>query len=250
MGSRSCQVKAVEGDGCAPENAALDGSLREIAQTAAQLFPGSVCSIMLLEGDDLVVRTHYGDLPEAAYQEAPAGIAAKIAAGGEPRMVNDILDSPFAPLARRPGEKGGGFLSAPIRSGGRIVGVINISDRSGSKRFSRRDLHLLTFPTQLVARTLEASRLEGLLRSRLMQTALARRPGQEIVPLAPDSDRLASMVAKTFYREMTRAGFGTDQIIRAATEIISLLGTRVKKHRERKNRSASRRWPEEPLSPR
>jgi hypothetical protein len=43
-------------------------------------------------------------------------------------------------------------------------------------------------------------------------------------------------VAKSFFREMTRAGFDAGQIIGAASEIISQLSTTLNRHGKRRDR--------------
>ncbi|RMD51913.1 MAG: GAF domain-containing protein, partial [Nitrospirae bacterium] len=48
-----------------------------------------------------------------------------------------------------------------------------------------------------------------------------------------EPERLAKLLAKTFYKEMVRAGFGPNHIINAASEIISLLNNNLNRCKKR-----------------
>jgi hypothetical protein len=54
--------------------------------------------------------------------------------------------------------------------------------------------------------------------------------------LSKDPGKVAKLLAKTFYHEMARAGFGPDHMITTATEILSLLSERLDKHKDRRER--------------
>lgn len=219
--------------------------LQELTERTADLLPARICSILLFDplgggqGARLTLAAHSGELPEAASREGTPAIASKVAASGRPLLVNDITHSPFLPLARRPQKETPGFLSVPIFFEGKVAGTLNASHHPGGLTFDERNLLLAETIARHVGSILENAHLGNLLRSRLLQAALARR-GRAARPdqflRGPAASQLATLVAKTFYREMMRAGFGTDQIIRAATEILSLLGERVRRHRSRQDR--------------
>jgi hypothetical protein len=81
--------------------------------------------------------------------------------------------------------------------------------------------------------------LQNLLKSRFAQLALAKESealAGAMIPSGQDSGKVAKFVARTFYRELTKAGFGAEQIIDTATEIISLLGAQVRSHSSRSKR--------------
>ncbi len=46
-------------------------------------------------------------------------------------------------------------------------------------------------------------------------------------------DQVAKIYAKSFYKEMARGGFGANQIISAASEIISQLNDNLEQHSKR-----------------
>lgn len=234
------------GGGDSVPSAAL---LQELAERAADLLPARICSILLFDplggghGARLTLAAHSGGLPDAASGEGIPAIAFEVAASGRPLLVSDITHSPYLPMARRPEEENPGFLSVPIFFEGKVAGTLNASHHPGGASFDQRNLLLAETIARHVGSILENTQLENVLRSRLLQAALARTPKGGSRPEQPlrgaAAEQLATRVAKTFYREMMRAGFGTDQIIRAATEILSLLGERVRKHRVRQNRVGS-----------
>jgi hypothetical protein len=60
--------------------------------------------------------------------------------------------------------------------------------------------------------------------------------GDIVTQSIQNPSQLSKMLARSFYTEMTRAGFDFSQIIGAATEIISELASNVRKHSDRKQR--------------
>ena len=104
---------------------------------------------------------------------------------------------------------------------GSIVG----SDRR--QRYGEQDLHLLDIVTRYIDRVVEVIQLRCLLNSRFAQLAVLGEcgvPEHRTLPAASrNPDALAKLVARSFYREMAKAGFCSRQIINAASEIISQL---------------------------
>lgn len=201
--------------------------LQELAERAADLLPARACSILLFDplgggrGARLRLAAHSAKEGESA-DMTPPHVTLQVTESGRPILTADPS-----------------FLSVPIFFEGKVAGTLNAS-RPGGGGFDERNLLLAETIARHVGSVLEKAQLGNILRSRLLQAALARKskgersPGQPLRGAA--AEELATLVAKTFYREMTRAGFGTDQIIRAATEILSLLGERVRKHRTRQKR--------------
>ena len=50
---------------------------------------------------------------------------------------------------------------------------------------------------------------------------------------------MANILAKSFFKEMTRAGFGSSQIVNAASEIIAQLSGSLNRHSRRLERKSS-----------
>lgn len=65
--------------------------------------------------------------------------------------------------------------------------------------------------------------MQSLLRSNYAQFALAQERNLEFISIGQNPGSAAKILAKTFYNEMSKAGFGADHIITTATEILSLL---------------------------
>jgi len=224
----------------------LDESLNDFTAMAANILNVDNCSIMLFrEGDKagdfrLRVFAKTGHLPEVAFREAVKvndGIAGRVAATGQALLVEDITRSPYLPLARAPEGASKCFISVPVLIGTKVVGVINLNNPRDGRCFSGDDLALASFLALLVGKSIQVVQLQNLLRSRFAQMAISRETKSlvagKVTEFYQDPARLARVAAKTFYREMTRAGLGTGHILNAATEIVGLLGDNLKKHKRR-----------------
>lgn len=218
---------ATEGD--------LQYNLEQLAAMAARILHARRCSIMLLSEQEeeevrLRVFAAYGDLPEAAFRElarAGEGIAGQVLASGRPLLVEDISRSEFVRFARRLAEGAQSLLSVPIPVEGRIIGVINVSDPLSPRPFNLDDLHLLEVVALFVGRSIQVVQLKNVLNSRFAQLALIREAQETVAPalaqLGENPNQLARILAKSFFKEMIRAGFSASQIIHAASEIINQL---------------------------
>lgn len=235
----------------------LDDCLRDLATLAADIVDTGNCSIMLLhrsaETDDFRLRVfaHHGALPASALQEAAKvseGIAGRVAAEGKPVLVEDITTSPYRPLARCPDQASKSFISVPIRSGAKVIGVINFSIPNTKHCFDQQDLQQANFVGLLVEKSLNVIQLQNVLQSKFVQLAISRETKElaehTIAPAIREPDKLAKIVAKTFYREMAKAGFTANQIVEAAGEIISLLNQTLGKHKKRLTAAADDQAPE------
>ncbi|WP_305042609.1 GAF domain-containing protein [Geoalkalibacter sp.] len=224
----------------------LDESLGELAAQAAEVLDSRNCSIMLFrdeEGRDprMKIFASHGYLPQAAFAETTRhkeGIAGQVAAGGKALLVSDILDSPFAGQARWPENQSRGFLCAPIFIGSQVLGVINVNTPLDGRTYDDKDLQLLTTVALLVGKSIQVVQLQNLLRSRFAQQALLLSAqdamDQSLALAVKNPAKTARIVGKAFYREMNQAGFADDHIIQAATEIIALLGQKIRKHSRRR----------------
>lgn len=101
-------------------------------------------------------------------------------------------------------------------------------------------MSVLRILSVFIERAIEADRLQKLSVSPFAQTALRQSADQTIGDIVTQSienpGQVSKILAKSFYREMTRAGFDFGQIIGAATEIISELANNVRKHSDRQRR--------------
>ena len=228
----------------------LEDSLNESAAMAADLLNSQNCSIMLFREDSprdprMKIFASHGYLPPAAYSETARhkeGIAGHVAASGEALLVADIERSPYASKARWPDRASKGFLSAPVFIGDKVLGVINVNSPLDERRYTERDLYLLTSIALVIGKSIQVVQLQNILKSRFAQHALMQQTranmSESLSKAAQNPGEMARMVGKSFYREMSRAGFSDEAIIKAATEVISLLSHKVAKHGKRLNKSS------------
>jgi L-methionine (R)-S-oxide reductase len=227
----------------------LDECLEELAVMAARLLDTENCSIMLLKDDEcagdvsLRVFAHSGNLPKEAQGEAKKlkeGISGHVAATGESVFVEDIDRSQFASL-KRGRYKSKGFIAVPIKVRERVIGVINANTPKKKPNIERKDLELLSVVALLIGKSIQVIELQNLLESRYAQIALASSRDREGVNLKvsiqQSPENIAKILAKSFFSEMLKAGFGPDHMINTATEILSLLDERLKKHGNRFRRT-------------
>lgn len=136
------------------------------------------------------------------------------------------------------------IATSPIRIGQHVVGAVNLSRAGHRAGCGPADLDVIAAIAQLLAQTFQLNRLEQILSSQFAQLAIARQAGGQnndaVLQAGADPERLARLLAKSFYREMTKLGLDSSQIIVAASEIISQLSGTVKRHRDRRGRTGPR----------
>lgn len=222
-------------------------SLEHMAAMAANLLDSKNCSIMLLkeeeDGDQIMkVFASHGYLPKAAYTEKARhkeGIAGQVTATGKPLLVSDIEQSDYASKARWPERRHKGFIAAPVFIGQKVLGVINVNTPVDDRVYTQNDLYMLSTVALLVGKSIQVVQLQNLLNSRFAQLALLQEAhdtvSQSMMQAAQNPARMARSFGKAFYLEMHKAGFDNDHIIKAATEVISLLGEGLQKHKKRRD---------------
>ena len=221
----------------------LDTCLGDLAKTIAEILDTAHCSIMLMKEPQkgkerrLRVQAHFGVLPEEAYQEgaeAKQSIAGQVASSGKALLVTDIEQSDFARLASRSVRRRGGFISVPVLINDRVIGVINVNDPADGRSFAPRDLELARILGVFIGKSIQTLQLKNLLKSRFAAAALAKETRSDAPAsgtFTQDPDKVAKLLAKSFFHEMKRAGMGPDHILQAATEIISQLSGTLEKHK-------------------
>ena len=226
----------------------LEQNLHQLAEAAAKILNAKHCSIMLLDEEEkdqikLRVFAAFGALPDAAYKQVTKkgeGISGHVLATGEALLIEDTATSEFATVARRATAGGRSLISAPITLNRNIVGVINASDPKSGRPFNLDDLHLLDVVALFVGKSVQVTQLQNILQSRFAQMALAQEAkhtiGDAMAYVSDNPNQLAKILAKSFFREMTKAGFSSTQIIHAASEIITQLNSNLTKHSKRLKR--------------
>ncbi|HQT26103.1 MAG TPA: GAF domain-containing protein [Burkholderiales bacterium] len=219
----------------------LDDNLGRLSALAAEILDAGRCSVMLVSEDSsLRVCANHGELPDAAYREAMTrgeGISGHVASTGKSLLIEDISNSAFARLARHPESGEGSMVSSPVMIDSNVIGVINISGRSAP--FDESDLKALEIVAMFAGKIIQIIQLRSVLNSRFAQMSLISSNGRvdKLFEEAENPERMARILAKSFYREMTKAGFGSAQIVNAATQIISELSSTLGRHRDRMERS-------------
>jgi L-methionine (R)-S-oxide reductase len=213
----------------------VDSDLPGIAADAARFFAAEACSIMQFKDAPrgsavrlrLAARSHPLQGIAADGQGPGEGLAGKVAASGEALLIEDIARSEHAHLGRR---GAGSCICAPLAVAGRVLGVLNLSR---PQPFGAEDLALACQAAMLLGMGLELERMQGLLRSRFAHRAMAaelvRHPDLDPTRLGADTQRMARILGKTFFRELRSAGYGSDHILTAATEVIGELGRDIGK---------------------
>jgi len=116
-----------------------------ILDTSVHLAEAEKGSLMLINGDDshLTIKAARGinkRLLSEIKIKVGEGIAGKVFQEGLPLMVNDIEKEGWG---RRPKYKTGSFISMPLKTGEKTIGVLNISDKITGEVFLEEDLNLL-----------------------------------------------------------------------------------------------------------
>jgi L-methionine (R)-S-oxide reductase len=234
------------------EKGNLNDNLAQLAEMTATILSARNCSIMLLNSgkfDNLLmtVCASHGPMPAAAYKELIGkgeGIAGYVIATGQSLLIEDINQSEFARVARRASEPDKSLISSPITISGHIVGVVNISGHMGGCAFNLVDLNLLNVVALFIGKSIQSIQLQSILNSRFAQLALAQEVQNNMDASLGDvlhnPDQVAKIYAKSFYKEMARGGFGSNQIISAASEIISQLSDSLQQHSKRIERKMAK----------
>lgn len=218
--------------------------LRELVDLAASVTDARACSIMLLsEGEDeaprLKVWCSNDELPASAWDQTTGRgerIAGRVLELGTPLLIADIGQSEFAPLARQRNSVGASFICTPIAVGRHVIGVMNLSSRAGSTAFDESDLALAEIVAALIGKSVQVERLQTLLRSRVAHLSLAQEEKQVVAQLTDGTvppARVAKLLAKSFFKDLSSAGFDPGQIIEAASEIIALVSTDIRRFKRR-----------------
>lgn len=126
----------------------LDGVLNVSLDATLEIQGGAVGGILLLdeESQTLSYRVYRGLSARYVEQMRMAvgeGIAGMVAQIGEPTLVENISQDPraaYPDLVSTEGLKG--FLSVPLKSKGKVVGVLNVASHAPGE-FSTEDMYLL-----------------------------------------------------------------------------------------------------------
>ncbi|MGA7220560.1 MAG: GAF and ANTAR domain-containing protein [Candidatus Sulfotelmatobacter sp.] len=138
--------------------------LTRVVDFATALVKCDSCLIYVLEDDELVLRASKNSHPEVVDRlklRVGQGITGWVAEHKEPVAVseNAALDPRFQFFHELPEDGYEAFLSVPLMSRGRVVGVINLQHREPHV-YKRREMQLISTVGFLVGAEIEMARLE------------------------------------------------------------------------------------------
>ena len=142
----------------------LTTRLDRVVEQAMELLEAERGSIMLLDEDtgELVVKASRGLDSSREFRVSPGeGIAGWVAEHGEPLVLQDVIaDERFRGVDD--GIKSA--LAVPLRTGTKVIGVLNVANTTRSRRFDRPDLEHLSSFADMAAVAIENARLYQALR--------------------------------------------------------------------------------------
>jgi uroporphyrinogen-III synthase len=143
----------------------LEAVLRELTDFATSVVKCDSCFIYVLEDKELVLRASKNDHPRLVGHlriKIGQGITGWVAPHREPVFVsrNAAADPRFKLFAELPEDRFEAFLSVPLVSQGRLVGVINLQNREACV-YSDREIGLISTLGFLVGAEIGRARLES-----------------------------------------------------------------------------------------
>ena len=150
----------------------LDRVLASILSGATDLLPASSGSVMLLDGEELVVAAAVGNERALGKRAAVGdGIAGHVARTREPLLIDGRATSSLFPgLVRRSGGDVRSALCVPLLERGELLGVLNLSAPAEGD-FSEYDLRAVSLFAEQAATAISKARLYE--RSQLQAEELA-----------------------------------------------------------------------------
>jgi len=154
----------LEGSAELPVAAPLEQVLAEVVEFTTSVLKCDSCFVYVLEDNELVLRASKNPHPEAVDRlklKMGQGITGWVAEHGRPVAVsqNASQDPRFQLFNDLPEDRFEAFLSVPLLSRGRLVGVINLQHRE-PHRYSDRQIRLIAAMGLLVGAEIELAHLE------------------------------------------------------------------------------------------
>jgi uroporphyrinogen-III synthase len=138
--------------------------LSRVVEFVSSVVPCDSCFIYVLEEDDLVLRaskTPHPDVVDRLTLRVGQGITGWVAEHRQPVAVgrHAFEDPRFQTFNELPEDRYEAFLSVPLLSRSKLVGVINLQHRQPHNH-SRQDIQLISMIGFLVGAEIEMARLE------------------------------------------------------------------------------------------
>jgi uroporphyrinogen-III synthase len=143
----------------------LHDDLAQIVEFASAVVKCDSCFVYVREGDELVLRASknpHEEVIDRLKVRVGQGITGWVAEHHEPVAIsqNASQDVRFKFFHELPEDSYEAFLSVPILSRGRVVGVINVQHRQ-PHTYTRRQIRLVSMIGFLVGAEIEMARLES-----------------------------------------------------------------------------------------
>jgi GAF domain-containing protein len=160
------RVAALAGDtGPVLSPSGYDDLVEAVTATAMRMFGAKACSLALLSEDDseLVFTTVVGlgaDAVKGLRVPSGHGIAGWVAMSGQPLVVSDLRSDPrwSGPVDTGTDYAPTSILAAPIATSERLLGVLEVLDRSEDRPEAAADMELLNLVADQAALALEGAR--------------------------------------------------------------------------------------------
>ena len=145
--------------------------LREVMRFAAAVVECDSCFVYVLEKDELVLRASKNPHPEIIDRlklKLGEGITGWVAEHREPVAVpqNAMRDPRFKFFNDLPEDRFEAFLSVPLMSRGRLVGVINLQNRK-PHQYTKREISMISTVGTMAGAKIEMARLQDEERRRI-----------------------------------------------------------------------------------
>ena len=142
----------------------LQGVLARVVEFVSSVVQCDSCFVYVLQQQDLVLRASKNPHPDVVDRltlRVGQGITGWVAKHGKPVAVgrHAFKDSRFQLLSNLPEDQYEAFLSVPVLSREKLVGVINVQHRQPHEH-SRREIRLISTIGFLVGAEIEMARLE------------------------------------------------------------------------------------------
>jgi HD-GYP domain-containing protein (c-di-GMP phosphodiesterase class II) len=191
--------------------------LRMFARLCLDTVPADRVSIMVREGDDLVIQVAFGfeDQEEIARTTrvplTRGTISAWVAQNRQPLLVGDAGDHEGLPVNRGSSYRGDSFFSYPLMNGEALIGVIHFSNRSDGGAFTQDDVERFAPLARVVARYVSLGQKFGNLQEDFLQDSLFA-----LVDLMesqiPGMERHSQEVARLAEATARQLGYTSDEI--------------------------------------
>lgn len=143
-----------------------DSLLNSTFDIVAHVMRARRCSFMLLDSDggELRIGSAKGLSPEVITRsrvKLDESIAGLVASSRLPLLVRDLKEHPEVRSRAIGGCKTNSMLSVPVESGGKIYGVLNVTDRDDGQPFDEVDLATLSLLAAHMALCIENGELQA-----------------------------------------------------------------------------------------